>query len=188
MLPIMPPQRDRATSLDDWIEAGFAVLAEGGTDALRISRLCARLNVTKGSFYWHFSDIQAYRSALVEAWGQLRDRERRQFTRIAEMPPRQRLAVMMDTLATPSHWAVERVMRTWALTDDRVADKVRRGDRRVLAVVRQALLDEGLSAEDADLRATIMFAAGIGLLHAADPTQDAPPEVRQQFLDFMLRH
>ncbi|WP_245234130.1 TetR/AcrR family transcriptional regulator [Mycobacterium sp. PS03-16] len=183
----MPPQRDRATSLDDWIEAGFAVMAEGGTDALRISRLCARLNVTKGSFYWHFTDIQAYRAALVEAWGELRDRERRNFTRMTELPPRQRLAVMMDTLTHPPHWAVERIMRTWALTDARVADKVRLGDRRVLAAVRQALIDDGLSAEDADLRSAIMFAAGIGLLHAADPTQEAPPELREQFLDFMLR-
>ena len=147
MLPVMATARDRPTSLDDWIDAGFALLAEGGTNALRIGRLCDRLHVTKGSFYWHFSDIQAYRAALVEAWGDVRDRERRRFATMQDVPPRQRMRVMMEALVNPSHWAVERVMRTWA----------------------------------------IMFSAGVGLLHAADPGQTAPPEVREHFLAFMLR-
>jgi Bacterial regulatory proteins, tetR family len=40
-------------SVDDWIQAGFAILAEEGIKALKIDRLCRRLGVTKGSFYWH---------------------------------------------------------------------------------------------------------------------------------------
>jgi len=64
---------------DDWIEAGFAALADGGPNALRIDALCDRLSVTKGSFYWHFTDMAAYRAALVEAWGSLHDRNRRPF-------------------------------------------------------------------------------------------------------------
>ena len=66
-------QFGRRLSTDDWIQAGFALLAEGGPNALRLDRLCERLEVTKGSFYWHFADMRAYRAALVEAWGDLRD-------------------------------------------------------------------------------------------------------------------
>ncbi|WP_082703045.1 TetR/AcrR family transcriptional regulator [Mycobacterium sp. IS-1496] len=187
MLPVMATERDRPTSLDDWIDAGFALLAEGGPNALRIGRLCDRLHVTKGSFYWHFRDIRAYRAALVEAWGEVRDRERRRFAAMHDAPPRQRMQVMMEALVSPSHWAVERVMRTWAIGDEKVADQVRRSDRRVLAALQQAFLDEGFSTNEAALRSTIMFSAGVGLLHAADPGQTAPPAVRDQFLEFMLR-
>ncbi|MGE2716110.1 TetR/AcrR family transcriptional regulator [Mycolicibacterium litorale] len=183
----MAPERDRPTSLDDWIDAGFALLAEGGMNALRIGRLCDRLHVTKGSFYWHFTDIQAYRAALVEAWGEVRDLERRRFTSMQDMPPRQRMRVMMEALVNPSHWAVERVMRTWAIADEQVADKVRQSDRRVLGALRQAFLDDGFPAHEAALRSTIMFSAGVGLLHAADPGETAPAHVRELFLDFMLR-
>jgi AcrR family transcriptional regulator len=54
--------RSRATmnsrlTVDDWVQAGFAILAEEGIKALKIDRLCRRLDVTKGSFYWHFTDI-----------------------------------------------------------------------------------------------------------------------------------
>jgi AcrR family transcriptional regulator len=44
-------------TIDDWVQAGFAILAEEGMTALKIERLCSRLAVTKGSFYWHFTDI-----------------------------------------------------------------------------------------------------------------------------------
>ena len=59
-------------SVDDWVQAGFAILAEEGIKALTIHRLCRRLGVTKGGFYWHFTDIAGYRAALVQAWGELR--------------------------------------------------------------------------------------------------------------------
>ena len=40
-------------SVDDWIQAGYAILAAKGMNALEIDRLCGQLGVTKGSFYWH---------------------------------------------------------------------------------------------------------------------------------------
>ena len=76
--------------------------------------------VTKGSFYWHFTDMRAYRAALVDAWGNLRDEGRRRFEDMRDVDPRKRLAMMMSTLVNPSHWALERVMRVWALTDEAV--------------------------------------------------------------------
>jgi len=36
-------------SVDDWIQAGFAILAEEGIKALKLDRLCRCLEVTKGS-------------------------------------------------------------------------------------------------------------------------------------------
>jgi hypothetical protein len=44
-------------SVDDWIQAGFAILAEEGIKALKIDRAVPTLRVTKGSFCWHFTDI-----------------------------------------------------------------------------------------------------------------------------------
>jgi AcrR family transcriptional regulator len=174
-------------SVDDWIQAGFAILAEEGIKALKIDRLCRRLGVTKGSFYWHVTDIAAYRSALVQAWGELRDDDRRHFGELAGLPARERLSQMMTSLVSPSHWTLERAMREWARTDDGAAASVRAADERVLNAVRQAFLDDGFGAEDADLRANATFAAGIRLLHLAgrQPNPEAV-ERRERFLDIML--
>jgi len=185
----MTPPRGagRRLTTDDWIEAGFAVLAESGPNSLRVDALCERLNVTKGSFYWHFTDMPAYRSALVEAWGSLQDRHRRPFENMPDVDPRERLAVMMRTLVAPQHWALERAMRVWALTDDEVLAAVQQSDGRVLRAVRQAFVDCGFEPEEATLRSLVVFASGVGLLHTSGPTPAAPPELLDRFLDFMVR-
>ena len=62
---------------DEWLQAGFALLAEDGFTALKIDTLSTRLGMTKGSFYWHFADMAAYKAALVSAWAQWRDDDHR---------------------------------------------------------------------------------------------------------------
>ena len=174
-------------SVDDWVAAGFEIIAEEGITALKIDRLCNRLEVTKGSFYWHFTDIAGYRATLVAAWGELRDDDRRHFTGMSDLAPRERLSQMMSALAGARQWTLERAMREWARTDDAVAASVRAADQRVLDAVRQAFVDHGFDAEDADLRANATFAAGIGFLHLSGQTPNAKGLAhRERFLDLML--
>ncbi|HEX2214446.1 MAG TPA: TetR/AcrR family transcriptional regulator [Mycobacterium sp.] len=182
-----PTSTGRRVTADDWIQAGFDVLAEGGPNALRIGRLCDRLDVTKGSFYWHFTDMRAYRAALARTWGNLHDEHRRRFENMRDADPRKRLAVMMKTLVCPDHWALERAMRVWALTDDTVLASVQRSDGRVLGAVREALVDYGFEQDEADLRSTVMFAAGVGLLHEANATVKGSAPTSERILDLMLR-
>ena len=172
---------------DDWVRAGFALLAEGGPNALRIGRLCERLEVTKGSFYWHFTDMRAYRTALADAWGSLYDERRSRWESLRHTDPRDRLVELMQALMRPDHWALERAMRIWAISDDSVLQSVRRSDGLVLSEVRQAFVDSGFDKDEAALRASVLFAAGVGLLHEATSTQDAPAAVRERVLDLMLR-
>jgi AcrR family transcriptional regulator len=166
---------------------GFGILADGDPGALRVDRLCERLGVTKGSFYWHFADLAAYRIALVEAWGSLQDQDRQRFENMPDVEPRQRLRTMMAAVVSPQQYALERAMRVWAITDEIVANSVRKSDRRVLRAVYKAFVDSGFEPGEAGVRSMAFFAAGMGLLHATDPAVDAPAEVREQFLDFMLR-
>ena len=56
-------------------------------------------------------------------------------------------------------------MREWARSESTVAAAVRASDQSVVAAVRQAFLDDGFDHEQADIRATATFAAGIGFLH-----------------------
>ena len=188
MLPSMTPPRGaaRRLSVDDWIQAGFAILADGGPTSLRVDRLCERLGVTKGSFYWHFTDLAAYRDALVAAWGGLQGQDRQRFENCPDVEPRERLRIMMQAVMDPQHWALERAMRVWALTDDAAAANVRKSDGRVLRAVYQAFLDAGFDHEDARVRSAVFFGAGMGVLHGSAPS-DAPLEVRERFLDFVLR-
>ncbi|MGH3632946.1 MAG: TetR/AcrR family transcriptional regulator, partial [Mycobacterium sp.] len=176
-------------SADDWIQEGFRVLAENGLKALTIDRLCRRLGVTKGSFYWHFSDMKSYRKTLIDTWAAVRDEDRGYFDDLSADPPRRRLSRMMTALLGPRHWMLERAMREWARSEPTVAHAVRASDQRVVAAVRQAFLDDGFGSDEADMRANTTFAAGIGFLHLSGsrPSPRAAAR-REEFLDVMLRH
>ena len=184
----MAKARTPRLSVESWIEAGYAILAEEGIKALKLDRVCERVGATKGSVYWQFADMAGYRSALIEAWGELRDEDRRFFAEADDMPPRDRLSQMMTSLVTARHWTLERAMREWARTDTAVAASVRSSDQRVVDAVRQAFLDYGFDAEEADLRANATFAAGIGFLHLSGRQPSArAADQRERFLDIMLR-
>src|ERR671911_1826652 len=53
---------------EDWIEAAYRAMAEGGVEAVAVEPLARKLGVTKGSLYWHFEDRKALLEALLERW------------------------------------------------------------------------------------------------------------------------
>ena len=56
--PLMRPSTRTRVSVDDWVAAELAIMAAAdGVGGVKIHRLCDRLGVTKGSFYWHFRDL-----------------------------------------------------------------------------------------------------------------------------------
>jgi AcrR family transcriptional regulator len=174
-------------SVQDWLQAGYTVLAEQGVRALKVERLCRQLGVTRGSFYWHFEDMDGYRAALVESWNTFLERERQSQAELDALPPRERLSTMMIALVGPQHWMLERAMREWARSDSVAAANIRAADRRVVQSVAKAYADYGFSPDDAKLRAELTFAAGIGLLHLAGSAEQAQSVAqRERFLDLML--
>ena len=52
----------------DWLLAALEVFVAQGIEAVRITRLADDLGVTRGSFYWHFSNRNDLIDALVEYW------------------------------------------------------------------------------------------------------------------------
>lgn len=173
---------------DDWLQAGYALLATDGMRALKIERLCQQVGATRGSFYWHFTDMEGYRSALVASWNTFLENDRRSLAELENLPPRERLSKIMSTLVSPQHWTLERAMREWARSDEVAAANVRAADVRVLRAVAKAYQDYGFSAEEAQLRAESTFAAGIGMLHLVDSAaQLTDADRRERFLDLMLK-
>jgi AcrR family transcriptional regulator len=57
---------------DDWLDAAFAAVVEGGFDNVRVLVIADTLGVTRGSFYWHFSDHADLVASLLARW---RERE-----------------------------------------------------------------------------------------------------------------
>ena len=53
---------------EDWITLGFRQLVKEDIGGLTLDALCQMASRTKGSFYHHFKDHEAFLAALAHAW------------------------------------------------------------------------------------------------------------------------
>ncbi|MGZ4447716.1 MAG: TetR/AcrR family transcriptional regulator [Nocardioides sp.] len=163
-------------SVDDWTERALALLMDEGVGAIKISRLCSDLGVTKGSFYWHFADQAALMAAISERWTRETREALSALQELHHLPPLERIRAMALRLVDQRSFSVERALREWAHTDARVAEVIKEADQFVFALVQAALVDLGLSESGARLRAGLLVYAGIGFAHGQaalpQPTED----------------
>ena len=57
---------ERQLNRNAWLEQALHVLREEGIQGVRIERLARDLGVTKGSFYWHFDNLDDLRQSILE--------------------------------------------------------------------------------------------------------------------------
>ncbi|MEE2034293.1 TetR/AcrR family transcriptional regulator [Rhodococcus chondri] len=179
--------RRRRLSLEDWTEAGLQLLVTEGLGAVKISRLCTELGVTKGSFYWHFSDIDELMKAIATHYCSQDNDAARGLTSIEELPVRERLARMATMLVDDRAWAAEAAVRDWARTDPRVAESVRALDQRIMAVVESAFRELGFDAGAARVRAGTLVYAGIGFVYGRDSLTTPTVDEIQELLAVLTR-
>ena len=53
---------------EDWLDAAFKAVVEGGFDHVRVLVIADALGVTRGSCYWHFIDHADLIAALLARW------------------------------------------------------------------------------------------------------------------------
>jgi AcrR family transcriptional regulator len=158
----------RTTRLQ-WLDAGLALIRDGGEAALTIDRLCGALDRTKGAFYHHFADITAYHAALLARWADAHTE--RPIQRADATTPARRRA-QLHRAVDAIDLAIERAMHAWASRAPLAAAAAHRVHLRRIAYL--AALRGG--APDARAAAELEYAAFIGSLHVFP--DDAPARRR----------
>lgn len=156
------------TSLDReaWINFALGVLAEEGLEGLRVEVLARRMNVTKGSFYWHFKDRQALLNAVAAHWRDLRIQEVEAQAKIPAEQASSRIHQIIDHYSTQpnrTRMQLELAIRDWARRDSLVGAAVEAVDQARLRNATQLFEMAGFAAEEAHTRALLMFTHVFGL-------------------------
>lgn len=151
----------RNLTAEAWAEAALDAIAAGGLDAVAVEPLARRLDVTKGSFYWHFPNREALVKAALQLW------EQRETVDIIagledDPDPYQRI-VNLFKRANASHRAGRLYLAMAAAADDvRVNEVVQRVSARRLAYLEKCYRALGMAASEAPLWATFAYATFIG--------------------------
>ncbi|WP_024805751.1 TetR/AcrR family transcriptional regulator [Nocardia sp. BMG51109] len=177
--------RSPRLSYDDWVDGALALLAREGVSAIKIPRLCTELGVTKGSFYWHFDDLQQLMEAMADRWSAVQSDAVRALGAIDSIPVEQRIENMASLLVDQSTWIVEATVREWARHDPKVAGAVQALERKVFDIVEQTMLELGFDDGQARVRAGAMVYLGIGLIHGRDSMPIPTAEEAQAVIDLL---
>lgn len=158
--------RRRQTSLTaaDWARAALEVLAERGIEAVAVEPLARRLEVTKGSFYWHFSDHAALLKAALREWER---RETREVIALVEgVPePRERLLRLFgEAMPGPAGRRALELAVSDAATHPVVARALRRVVQRRIAYLDECYRRLGFPPAAARHRALLTYSAYLGAL------------------------
>jgi AcrR family transcriptional regulator len=155
---------DERLNRQAWIDAGLSKLAEEGPQSLKVMGIAQQLGVTKGSFYWHFSDLQAYKTEVLRAWESKYTLDVMQQANGVSSDARTKLHFLLRaTFAQRSELGC--AIRAWALTDEHVAQAQQRVDLGRISYVTELLREIGWPAEDAATLSRFLYYAVIGYSH-----------------------
>ena len=160
----------RRLSRDDWARAALAVIGEGGIAAVAVEPLAAKLDATKGSFYWHFPNRDALIDAAVRLWEQERTDAVIEAVE-AEPDAAARLRHLFARAFDPGPHLEAEIALFADADHPTVKEALRRVSERRLAYMAALFKDLGLDASEARSRARLVGALYVGYwqLHKAVP-------------------
>jgi len=183
--------RKNALHADDWIKAGFRALSAGGPQAIKAETIARTLQVSKGSFYWHFRDVPALKASMLEHWREvatndiIADVNNKEIEGIG---PKDQLRLLVqvatDIKRSEPYGGVlaEAAIRDWARYDDKAAAVLKGVDAKRLRFLEVLFEECGIEPVRCRFCANVLYAALIGLQHLSD-TRAAD---RQNYLPELL--
>jgi AcrR family transcriptional regulator len=146
-----------------WEAAALDAIEEGGLAGVAVEPIARRLGVTKGSFYWHFTDRDALVAAALRRWED-NNTERIIAGVAGVLDPRERLrrlirSVVVGGRADRLHIALA------AANHPRVREVFARVTRRRMAYLEACYVELGQAQRDAARSALIAYTAYLGLVH-----------------------
>jgi len=131
------------TTPRQWVDAAIEALRDEGYRGVRVTRLSRRLEVTSGSFYWHFRDREDLRDRVLEHWTRqlLRGAMNEAMSAGDGEAVLSTLPTILEERGLP---ALDQAMRDWASKDEVVARAVAKADELRREYVAQALEQAGV--------------------------------------------
>lgn len=177
----LPPESARLTR-DDWLDAAFRAVVDGGFDKVRVLLLADTLRVTRGSFYWHFADHAALVAALLARWRERELATNRALAVPASTDPRRDLELLLESAlahagADLENMRFELALRGLGRRDAAVAEMLAEVDAQRMALFNDKFLRYTGDERKAQDLAALFYLAVVGSYQALSRPVN-PPTVK----------
>jgi AcrR family transcriptional regulator len=161
--PVPERQEKQRLSARDWELAALELMAEEGVAAVAVESLARRLGVTKGSFYWHFSQRDALIEAALKRWEDTDTHNLLARVESIENPgKRLRELFRLTSREMRSHKIYAALLK--AADHPVVAPVMDRVSHERMAYLARVFQQAGMDHESAEHRARLAYSAYVGLL------------------------
>ena len=166
--PVRPSGAAQRPTLspEDWTRAATEVLVDQGIDHVRVDVLAGQLQVTRGSFYWHFRDREALLRSVLQTWREQATIQLTERLEKAHEDPREQLK---DVLSLPFRGRaatraarIELAIRAWARRDEMARFAVEEADGARIGYIAQIFSALGFSMKEARHRAFLLYTYVLG--------------------------
>src|SRR5258708_30027414 len=156
------PARVARLEAEAWEEAALAALERQGLAGVAVEPLARALGVTKGSFYWHFTDRATLLRAALARW-----EERATDSVIAWLAtidePRERLVQLITRVSLSDRtWRIHVALGS-AIAEPAVALALERVSRRRIGYLEECYAQLGNRPQAARRAALLAYASYLGL-------------------------
>lgn len=147
----------------DWLRTALDLFVEEGIDAVRITRLAQELGVTRGSFYWHFTNRADLIEALLDYW---RDKNTRAITDSVEGANSLTDGIfrLFEACIDSNSFdpRLDLAVREWARRSQNVREMLDEADATRVEAITDLFRRFGYEKTDAFIRARIVYFSQIG--------------------------
>lgn len=144
-----------------WLSEGLKIIETEGFARITVDNLCEKLQRSKGSFYFHFKNMDGYVEALMEYW-----LEENTFSIIREVNDLKQIKLkkrLADKLALTRSSKLGMNIRAWGYSNDNVKKVVCEADRIRTEYLTELGIQEGKDKTLAKEIAMLTYAVYIGL-------------------------
>lgn len=145
-------------SREQWLDNSLEILAKRGQSGLQIQKLAEAMDVTRGSFYWHFKNRNDFTLSLFDYWHRKYTQPVPGMVEAAGGTAEEKLLRLFNMVYENDLTRYDLPLRSWAAQDPAIAKLVRRTDRFRLGFIRGLFIELGFTDSDLEVRARTCLA------------------------------
>lgn len=182
---VLPKKTRNRLSATDWEREALKMIAEQGVRALAVEPLARRMEITKGSFYWHFTSREALLDQALASW-EKHDAKNLNVSLGAIEDPRERLESFFRRVGRER--LTHQVFSALCMATDhpQVEPVLERVANRRMKHIARAFAELGLPAHEAEHRARLTYSVYLGFLQLQ--RQHQTPSLSSQAFEAYIEH